>query len=116
MGGGPVGLRYDITSTCRAAAMYHLGSDFRCFSVSGELRGSIGTFRIASTSAEPISAIVRSSSRSKPEVLRTIAEMGSALVDVIRHGPKLVPDSPDTERRQKSDLGRAWRLHSIYGR
>ena len=35
----------------------------------------------------------------------TIAMMDFALVDVIRHGPKLVrlPDSPVTERRRKSD-------------
>ena len=65
--------------------------------MSGELWGSIGTYRIASTSAEPISAIVRSSSRSKPEVLRTIAEMGAVLVDAIRHAPMVPRNSPDME-------------------
>ena len=41
--------------------------------------------------------------QSKLELLRTIAMMDFALVDVIRHGPKRVPDSPDTEKRRKSD-------------
>ena len=31
-------------------------------------------------------------------LLRTIAEMGSALVDAIRHAPMFVPNSPDTAK------------------
>ena len=65
--------------------------------MSGEFGTNIGACRIASTSAEPISAIVRSSSRSKPEVLRTIAEMGAVLVDAIRHAPMVPCNSPDME-------------------
>ena len=69
----------------------------------GEFRASIGGCRITSTSAAPIPVIVRSSSRSKPEVLRTIAEMGSALVDAIWYVPILPRNSPGTEKRRKSD-------------
>ena len=72
-------------------------------------------------SAKSIIAIVRSSSSfdiykrkvhhsDSPQelqlclaLLRTIAMMDFALIDVIQHGPKRIPDSPDTEKRRKSD-------------
>ena len=96
VGSGPVGLRYDIACRCCVAAMLYLGSDFRRLSVSGESGTSFGPCRITSTSAEPISAIGRSTSGFDRLLLRTIAMMDFALVDVIRHGPKRVPDSPDS--------------------
>ena len=103
VGSGPVGLRYDIARRCRVAAMLYLGSDFRRLSVSGESGTSFGPCRITSTSAEPISAIVRSTSGFDRLLLRTIAEMGSALVDAIRYVPILPRNSPDTEKRRKSE-------------
>ena len=69
----------------------------------GEFRASIGGCRITSTSAAPISVIVRNSSGFDRLLLRTIAEMGSALVDAIRYVPILPCNSPDTEKRRKSE-------------
>ena len=104
VGSRPVGLRYDITAGSLVTAMLCRTSDFLCFFDAGEFRASIGGCRITSTSAAPIPVIVRSSSRSKPELLRTITEMGAALVDVIRHPPMLARNSPASKNPVKKLL------------
>ena len=55
-------------------------------------------------STAPISAIVRSTSGFDRLLLRTITEMGAALVDVIRHPPMLAQNSPASKKQRKSEV------------